>query len=57
MLATTFEDVIIAAPLGFMIGLIVGIFLANRYIIIRPRDKYEVVERNRDYHDRGDRHG
>jgi ABC-type antimicrobial peptide transport system permease subunit len=42
----TFTDIVIAAPLGFLVGLFCGVLAANRFIIITPREKYRVVKRD-----------
>jgi hypothetical protein len=49
IIASTLVDVLIAVPLAFLLGLLVGLFTASKYVIIRQRPEY------RDYHDRGDR--
>jgi hypothetical protein len=46
----TLTDVIIAAPIGFAVGFVAGILIANRFIIVTPRDQYRVSRRD----DRGD---
>lgn len=44
IIASTLVDVLIAAPLGFLVGLFVGIMAANRFIIVLPRDRYEIKQ-------------
>jgi hypothetical protein len=45
-LATTWTDILIAAPLGFLFGMIFGIWAAARFIIAVPRDHYKIMKRN-----------
>ena len=44
-------EVALAAPLGFMVGLVVGLLMANRYIVA-PRSEFRVVPRDHS-HERG----
>lgn len=52
IVASTLTDVLIAAPLGFMFGLLVGIFVANKYVVMVIKEKYRVVDK-RNYPDKG----
>ena len=38
-------EIALAAPLGFLVGLAVGVVLANRWIVA-PRNRYRVIERD-----------
>ncbi len=52
IIASTLVDILVAAPIGFLFGLLFGIFVASKYVVIRPRN---LPSEYRDYHDRGDR--
>jgi hypothetical protein len=45
-------DVLIAAPVGFIVGILVGLLAASRYALVDRRE-WKVMPR-REYRDRGD---